>query len=551
MRRVRRRPAPQTSKIVSTPAPFKGLADVFPIASMPVEYALVFDNFIAKPEGPSLRQGAKKVNPGFTTPVTSFLRFNGRIAADNKLFAISGGKVFDVTAADTIDPTTDAVISALSTSNVWWESVQQTYTTANHNYMIAVNGADMPLLYNGSWSVASQVASPAAPGQFTTVDQNGSAVNIALFKDVHLHQQRLWFVPNTSTKAYYTTIGAIGGQLYAIEFGHLFPRGGHLHKLATLTMDAGGESGVQAVLVAISSKGDVVIFEGNDPSSASTWRYIATYHLGAPIGQRCTKNFEGDLLYLSVDGLFPLSKYIQNGRTDQLASITYPISNTVAQLVQTFATSKGFEIVTFPGQNVLMLNVPQVVHPDANIQYVMHTTTRGWARFLGWGAYTFCDFNDSLYFGGSDCVYQAFSGYADNADADGGNGDLIIAYGLQAFTSFPDTLGDGVTKTVVRLKPYITTGGSLNPTVAAGINVDFDMGRLTGSVQVASAPGAVWDNVNWDSSATWVGASNVFNQWFSPSAKPGNNLACAITISGRTSVTWSKTQWDIWGGLEY
>jgi len=516
------------------PAPVKGLNTVDPLVGMDPQYGLSIQNFIATPQGLSQRTGYRKWATGLPTSVTSLLQYNGRTSSASKLFAVSGSAFYDVTAGGAVG---SPVVSGLTASSPYWQYAQQTYTTAATNYMVAVNGTDAPQLYSGTaWITCTQVASPSSPGQFTNTDNNSAAVSISSFIDVTLHQERLWFVSSNNTVAYYCPIAAVGGQLNAFDFGPFFPRGGHLHKLSTWTIDT-GSGGVQALLVAVSNRGDVAVYEGNDPATATTWGLIGTYQLGAPVGRRCTVQMAGDLLILTQDGLYPMSKYIQSARLDSTAAITYQISPTISDLVSTGANVPGFEVTVYPGQNILMLNVPQGTQAN-NFQFCFHTITGGWTQFTGWPAQCFTMFNEAMYFGGTNFVALAFIGYADAVNSDGTGGNNIIATALSAFSELNAV---GVRKHVKHVKPFLVTGQS-NPTIQIGVNTDFNLIPIVGSATVNPVTGAVWDNATWDNvNATWVGSLTTYNQWATPLCFPGEFIAIAVSMSCTSQTVWTST----------
>lgn len=505
-------------------------------------YALACQNFVATPQGLSLRKGYRKWATGLPTACTSLMPYNSTLAASSKLFAVCGTAIYDVTSPGAVGA---AAVTGLNGSAPYWQHASQTFSTAGTNYLMAVNGVNAPLLYSGSaWTTCTQVASPATPGQWKTLDSNGNAVNIATFVDIVLHQQRLWFVAANSTKAYYADIASVGGSLYPFDFGPLFSRGGKLHKLAVWTMDIGGTVGTQALLVAISDRGDVVIYGGNNPAVSTSWTLIGIYQIGAPVGRRCTASYQGDLMILSQDGLYPLSKYLQSARLDTSAALTYTISPTVSDLVKALAAQPGFELVVAPAENVMLLNVPQSVQ-SSNFQFCFHTITKGWSQFTGWPAQCFNVFNDTVYFGGPDYVGRAFYDYKDGADYAGVGGSNITATALSAFNGMNGVqgLGSGVQKHVKLVKPFIVSAGPI-PTVNVGVNVDYNMTAIVGSTASNSASTSLWDVATWDSpAAQWVGSLITYNQWATPSCYPGNVMSFVISLSATDETLWVETQW--------
>lgn len=528
---------------ITTPAPVLGLNTRENLATMDPQYGLSIQNFIATPQGLSLRQGYRYWATGLPTDVTSLLVYNARINSGNKLFAVSGSNFYDATTGGDMSAAVP-VVTGLSSTETSWQYAQQTFSTSGANYLMTVNGFDAPQLYDGStWTTCTQVAVPAAQGEFATVDNNGNAVNIADFVDICLHQQRLWFVQNNSTKAMYLDIASVGGDLNAFDFGSYFTRGARLHKLASWTIDSG--NGQSSQLVAISSKGDVVVYQGTDPSGASTWSLLGTYQLGSPTGRRSTLQMEGDLLSLTQDGLYPMSRYMQSARLDAKSSLTYNISNVISSLATTYGSTPGFEMAILPSQSLLVLNIPQS-DPVNNFQFVMDLETKGWTQFTGWPAQCWTLYNDSLYFGGDGFVALAFFGYKDAADITGAGGSNLVATALTAFNPMSnEQIGPGFLKHAKLVKPFIVTGQS-NPTIRIGVNTDFNLVPIVGSATVNPVTGAVWDNALWDDpGSTWVGSLATYNQWATPLCYPGTYLALAMSISATSDTLWTSTNWIV------
>lgn len=515
------------------PSPSKGMNTVDSLAAMSPEYAISATNFIAGQAGLTLRQGYQKYATGFTTPVTSLIPYNAR-SGSNKLFAVSGGNFYEISAGGAIGA---AVVSGLSTTAVYWQSSAMS-TPSVKNYIICVNGTDAPQLYDGSsWVACTQPASPAAPGQFSQTDNNGNAVNISDFIDVITHAERLWFVASSSTIAYYCDIESVGGTLYPFDFGPHFPRGGVLQKLASWTIDTG--AGIDYILVAISNKGDVVLYTGNDPFQSLTFQLTGQYQLGAPVGQRCTFPLVGDLAYLSTDGLYPLSRYIQSPRVDIQSALTYAITPTIQSLISSWGSTKGWEMIIYPAQKLLLVNVPQGSQ-SANIQYCYSMINKGWTQFDSWPAQCFCLFNEQIYFGGTDFVGLAFQGYVD-----GDAGNTIQATALQAFS---DCEYQGY-KIVRGVKPYLLASQS-GLSLSVGINTEFNLTAVYGGGTSAPATGALWGTAVWGQS-TWGGAQSPQSEWFTPQCWPGEYIAATISLSANGAATWAATNFLIEPGQTY
>lgn len=517
-----KRPRETIVKGDSTPAPVGGLNTRDPLASMGVQFATNLTNFIATPQGCSLRKGYRKWATGLPGLVESLLPYNGVGATADKLFAVSGTGIYDVTSAGAVGA---AVVTGLS--NARWEHT--TFATNGGSFLIAVNGVNAPRHFNGSaWVTWTTVASPANPGEISTT----GSPNISKWSKVVAHQRRLWFVESGTTKAWYLPINSVGGIAAAFDFGPAFPRGGNLQTLATWSPTAGDTT--RNLLVAISDQGDVVLYEGTDPSDAAKWSIVGTWRLGTPVGVRCTQQFGGDLLYLSADGLQPLSKYMQS--TNVIAGLTDNIQPTISSLTNSQQGLFGFELIDFISNNLLILNVPQI-NPEDNLQFVFNTVTKGWSLFTGWPAQAWASLNGDMYFGGNGEVLLAFQGFKDNANADGSGGNIYTGTAQQAFSYF-ERPGQKKRFVMARLNLVTATG---NPNIAIGCNVDFNVTPPNSIGSATPVSSAVWGTSLWGV-GEWSGGLQNLNQW---QTIGGEGYAAAITIavSSLAETLWVSTDW--------
>lgn len=505
----------------TTPAPVGGLDNINDLVSMDVKSAITLDNFIVKPYGCESRKGCTKWATNLPSYVNSLLPYQPSISANAKLFAASGNDIYDITSSTTAP----SVVTGMSSDK--WESTN--VSIPGGKYLVAVNGVDLPRLYDGTtWSAFSVVASPAAPGEISTA----SSINPALWNNIVQHKLRLWAVEKDSTKAWYLPVNQLGGTAAKFDFGNYMSRGGYLVALATWTLDAG--LGLDDLFVAITSEGEILVYQGSDPSSSTDWQLKGIYKVGAPLGKRCVIKYAGDLLYLSKDGLVPLSKYLLSDGLNYKSSLTNNINQQIAELSNSYSEEFGWEVIHYMPENVIMINVPALT---GTVQYVFNTITNGWSRFTGWDAKTFTIFNGNLYFGSSTLVAKAFVSYFDFSEDNGLSGTVYQAVGQQAFNSF-EKLGQ---KKQFLLCKVISSSLSL-PTFATGITTDYNLNiqPLLSTTQLTDTL-AVFDNSFWDGS-DFVIPKSVTDSWIKVE---GFGISASITVvfDVKDAVAWAATDW--------
>lgn len=487
-------------------------------------------NFIASPNGVAARQGYKEYATGLTGLVETIMPYNAGVGK-NKLFAVHGVEN-NYKFADITNPGA-AILTGISTQSglksTRWSHTN--YGTAAGQYLIACNGVDPARHWNGDeWTVWQNVPSGEAnlPGKINGIEPSK-------FASVISHQQRLWFVEENSTRAWYLGVGLLGGAAKSFDFGQLFQRGGKLVALASWTMNGG--DGMQNMLVAISSTGDTVIYEGTDVATAGNFTLQGTWRLGAPVGPNCFLQFGGDTLLLSYDGLVPLSKFMQTTTTSPALSDT--IRQTITALLNELGSLPGFQLQDYLQQNLLILNVPQI-NPMRNFQLVFNTITGGWSVFQGWPAQCFAQQNDLILFGALGKVYQAFVGYRDAAALDGTGGEYYIASAQQSQNNFEKP---GRRKRFVRGKVNIQSAAQ-TPDIKIACNVDYDMTPPDDTGTPATVVGSVWDSGRWDQSSWGSNTLTNYNQWITL-GKIGYTGAIVLAISVKAETLWISTDWEI------
>lgn len=494
------------ARVASIPAPVGGWNVRDSIANMEREDAVTLDNMFPNVSNVVLRGGYTEHATGLGSQVETLMAYSAGATAE--FFAIAGGDIYDVTSSGAVGA---AEVSGLTNSR--WEYTN--VTTSGGSYIYAANGVDDPLLYDGStWTPINGSSSPAVTGVTTS-----TLISPLLFKF------RVWFIQKDTLKAWYLPTSSIGGAAQVLDLSSVAQRGGSLVAMGSWTIDAG--YGVDDNLIFITSNGEVIIYRGTDPASASTWALIGVWYLGAPLGRRCLVKYGGDLLFASRYGLLPITTALQSDRVDPRVALSDKIQGAFAAAASSYGSSFGWQVVVDNSNNAVYVNVPVGVGQQE--QYVMNSITRSWCRFTGWAANCWEIFQNEPYFGGNGVVCLAWS------DTFQDGSDDIQTNSLQAFNYFE---ARGVKKYFTRARPSIFTNGE--PAIFVGVNVDFNTADTTSALSFSGTSSGVWDVGVWDT-ALWGSGLEITNNW---QGIVGEGYSAAVNLKSSSSgiqIEWAST----------
>ena len=470
------------AQVESLPAPLGGWNARDSYANMDPSDAITLINMFPTVSNVTLRDGYTKYATGLDGKVQTIMVYN--YGNNSKMFAAtSTGNIYDVTNSGAVG---GPVVTGLS--NGIWQYTN--ITTEGGSYLMAVNGVDKLLLYDGStWLPIDDSSTPAITGVATT-----DLCNILLFKN------RVWFIEQYTLKAWYLPTSSIGGIAQYQNMSSLCKFGGHLVDLDNWTIDAG--YGVDDNITFITSIGEVIVYRGTDPASAATWSLIGIWKLGSPVGIRPMLKWGGDLLILTYDGLMPMAASLQSDRLDPRVALSDKIQGAITNATTQYGgnhASVGWQVTYTAKYNAVWINVP--VADGQQEQYVMNTITKSWCQFTGWAAYCWEILSDDPYFGSDGYVGKAWS---NNYTDDTSN---IPTTTQQAFNYFGSR---GVKKYFTRARPSIFTNGT--PTINVGMNVDFDTSDTTAALAFTGTQYGVWDVGYWDT-AIWGADLVIQNTW--------------------------------------
>lgn len=483
------------------PAPINGWITASNIAEPPEKAATVLENWFPERRSIRLRGGAARKARISSTLATESV-FSYEVGATNRLFAATESAIYNTTSPADPDVPPAADVSG-QTSGRYSTAL---FSTAGGSYLTVVNGTDARQLYDGTtWATA-----PAITG--ITGDTNGDTLS-----HVWVFANRLFFVQKGTFLAWYLAVDAIGGAVAgSVSLAGIFQEGGELFTGGTWSIDAG--DGMHDQCVFISNKGEVAVYQGTDPSSATTWAKVGDYHTGDMLGKNAIMKVAGDLVMLSADGMIPLSM-VQ--KLDRAALSLNALSAAVEPdwKREAVARTDHWHVVKWPEKNMAIIAIPTATNRD-EMCFVVNTETGKWCKYTGWDTNCITMYQKYAYFGTSDgTILQAEVG----GDDDGAN--YVCTYVGQ----FENWGFEAHSKVAQLMRSTFIASIPFTPKVSVAVNY---------STVLPSPPSAaldvivdVWDVGLWDV-ALWdqEGQQSITTRWRSVSGE-GFSMAPVIQVT--------------------
>jgi hypothetical protein len=480
----RRAAAAQTAQVQVIPAPTGGLNYRDPISAMSPMDALVLTNFIPKQQGVELRKGWKQTTISLEESIESVFGFKAPNNNDDKVFVAAAGNIYDVT-----DGTyTEVVTGTGSDEDEWWTTQ---FSTPADTFLLAVSPGAGYWTYDttNGWVQQSVTGLPST------------------VRTVAVWKQRVWFTAAEDSNVYYLdTVDAIAGTATSFPMGSLLRNGGSVSALINWTMDAG--LSIDDYLIVVGTEGDIGVWEGTDPTSASTFNLKGVWYVG-PVPKHGTffTPFGGDVMIVSELGLVPMSKLVAGQYTqDQQIGPASKIQSVFAPLVRKLLNDKFFDVFVVPSSDVLVIKLP--ADGGTYRQFAMNVTTGAWCQFFGIPMRSAAVIGGQLYFGTNDgytCL--GLFGERDGVDSVGAGGNYIEG---EVQTSFQHFNTPAQLKKFGMARPIFIA--LANPSLKLVVNTQFQFNTVGGSPYFFGEDNGVWDEGIWNSS-TWVG-NNTYQAWY-------------------------------------
>jgi hypothetical protein len=399
------------------------------------------------------------------------------------------------------------------TTNFTGPATSQNFATAAGQFLIAVNGIQDLHVFDGTtWQALDDTSTPAFTGVATS-----------LLEKVAVHQRRLWFLEKNSLNAWYLPPDVFAGAAQKFSLGSIFTRGGKLVNVFTWSVDGG--AGQDDLLCFYSSAGEVAVYSGIDPSSPDTWGLVGVYYVGEPVFGAPYEKFGGDIVLITVRGIFLLSQALQTSSLSNRYALTDLINPTFQAIAAVYGATEGWSIAVIPGLDMMLIATPVG-------QFAANVTNKAWHRFIGWGKISsLVVFNQLPYFFKDELTLcRGWTGTSDY-------GQDIVATAVQAPNRLKRAFAN---KHVSLMRPMLKYSSSF--VLRVGVVKDHDFDPPTYDYTVGNQAGVgVWNESEWNE-AVWASGLQTYDEWLSVPQDPGLWLAPALQVVTRGDIVrWVAT----------
>jgi hypothetical protein len=313
-------------------------------------------------------------------------------------------------------------------------------------------------------------------------------------------------------------------------------------------------------LVVITTKGEVIVYAGSNPSDANDWALVGRYYISEPIAQRGFIELDGKLLVLTKNDVETLPD-----RFTRQSQPPTKLSGAIRAAYQKRPSAPQWGLYFDAKRQLVIINVP--VSADTAEQYVL--AARGATKFTGLPAYHWAMYRGEMHWCGKgkeanyilvnnvDLLLWSYSPidlltwiqnpYTTNhhiwrLSGSRDNTDFIY---FESRTGYNPLRSNGE-KRVSMYRPLMTGQGTV--TMATSLAFDYS-GRYTGEQafeQVANS-GTEWGS-EWNSE--WEQIDQTRGDW---SVGQGTGQTVSLRCRGLSMVPiqWAQTDWEVVSGGKY
>ena len=506
------------------PVPMKGVNALSAFSGLDPEEAHFMYNILPTEQGITTRLGTAEYSNDVGFAIRTMIGFVGKAddRSGDKLFATGDDGIYAVTSG------------ATNVSKVFsFASANDSAGYGNYIQWTAANGAQF-IQYADS--VNGLLEYDAASNSWAAVTASTNITETSI-RFVTVHKLRIWYLTEDNGNAFYLPINAKSGSATEFQLGSKYLNGGDTAGIFNLTQDSG--DGLDDYYLAVSRAGDVLVYQGTDPSSASTWSLVGRYQVGEiPKGRKFGIEAQGDVMLLSANGLTSVKDLMLGVEAyESRRSPASKISNLIRSRMETELQTAGWEVMVYPTEGVLLIQSPERSRStDRYLHYVFNFNTAAWGFWRDVKSLSMTMLRERIYYGDSEGSIWYMVDGEDNVTlaAPAADGTPVEFSLLTAYSSggLP-----GQVKRCAVIKPIFRGVGLLGSNYQ--VLYDYEFEELP-AIGLNSTSGAIWNTAKWDA-ALWVG-SNTTNI---PYSTLGGGIGVVMAVSLRGQSTGRMTLMEI------
>ena len=504
----------------TTNPPVRGLNSRDNIEDIRSDEAFVMINMMPDIGGVESRQGCKTVNQIFDNADHKRLM---KWASGNteKLLAS-----YELGGANLLMDPEDSWTTVVDNNNHNW-------STANINtFLVMVNGVDH-LTWDGSAGAGGIISlSLTVSGSSWSSAANG----VMSFKG------RAYYWSTDGLRIWYTKPGAHQGLLDDFPLDSVAQHGGSILSLNTWTRDGG--SGPDDFFVITTNQGEVIVYQGTDPTD---WSLVGRYVIPQPVSQFGFLENEGKIYVITRADLEILPDAFFRGPKTKRSS---RISGRIRQAVRANPSNTGdWQLLYDNTRNRIMVNIPRGGARTSTLVRGEY----GWSEWEFLNALSWQTANGEMYFISGD----QFDGDANNLwQMSGskdftGESDTVIQFDVRQGYAL---LGTNAQKRVAMYRPAVqTTSGTINISTQLSFDVANEYGPTNGIIIPTGGAVSPWGPPSggvtpWGpasgGSSPWGTTQRLLSEWL-VGYGTGQRIALRMFGTLDKEIRWSATDWEL------
>ena len=231
---------------------------------------------------------------------------------------------------------------------------------ANSNYVLIADGNGLPLRFNGAEFSTATFTATAGPDP-------------AECDGILSHHDRVYLWKTGGPLEFLVgDVGAVQGAMSRFPLARLGNITGSIRAMSSLTIDAG--HGMNDVLLIVTTTGDMVLYEGFDPTDPNDWRLLGRIKGAAAISPRAITQVGADAWMLTPQGPISVGQAVRQSVLALVTDVSQPIADEITALIE--SGDADWQMFTASDGSMVVINR---VADGAAQQFIYYPEGQAWA----------------------------------------------------------------------------------------------------------------------------------------------------------------------------